>query len=104
MFSVFLYLFFRRNARFVPDRAIPHHILWSEKMAKYARKMTSKEAKALISDVIMGKNMGIINDVKENLIELSIMTEPASIEAEAKKQLTPDQRDVKRAEIIRSRL
>lgn len=90
---------YENNKDYIEDR------LWrSYGTLKYARKITSKEAKALISDVIMGKNMGIINGIKENLIELGIMTEPASIEAEAKQQLTPEQRDIKRAEIIRNRL
>ena len=71
---------------------------------KYARKLTSNEAKALISDVIMGKNMGIIKDASDNLIELSVMTEPASIEAEAKTHLSPDRRDVMRANIVRDRI
>ena len=71
---------------------------------KYARSVTSKEAKALISDVMMGKNMGIINDVDENLLELLIMTEPAGIEDIEKKQLSPEQRDIKRAQIIRDRM
>lgn len=71
---------------------------------KYARAISSQEAKALISDVILGKNMGIINDIKSNLIELIIMTEPASIEAAAKKQLTSAQRDIERAELIRNSL
>ena len=57
---------------------------------KYARSIDSKEAKALISDVIMAKNMGIINDIKENLTELEILTEPASIEADSAKRLTPE--------------
>lgn len=71
---------------------------------KYARSIDSKEAKALISDVIMAKNMGIINDIKENLTELEILTEPASIEADSAKRLTPEERDIRRAELIRSKL
>ncbi len=68
---------------------------------KYARTISSKEAKALISDVLMGKNMGIINVDNGELIELMIMVEPAYIEHMAKKKLSPDQRDKKRAELIR---
>ncbi len=68
---------------------------------KYARTISSKEAKALISDVLMGKNMGIINIDNGELIELMIMAEPAYIEHMAKKKLSPDQRDKKRAELIR---
>lgn len=85
------------NKEYIEDK------LWrSYGTLKYARAISSQEAKALISDVIMGKNMGIIKDVNGNLIELSIMTEPASIKAAAKKQLTSAQRDVERASIIRS--
>ncbi len=68
---------------------------------KYARTISSKEAKALISDVLMGKNMEIINIDNGELIKLMIMAEPAYIEHMAKKKLSPDQRDKKRAELIR---
>lgn len=68
---------------------------------KYARTISSKEAKALISDVLMGKNMGIIDIDNGELIELMIMAEPAYIEHMSKKKLSPDQRDKKRAELIR---
>ena len=87
------------------NRSYIENKVWrSYGILKYARTIDSKEAKALISDVIMAENMGIINDVKENLTELEILTEPASIEAESAKQLTPTERDIKRAELIRSKL
>ena len=68
---------------------------------KYARTISSKEAKSLISDVLMGKNMGIINIDNGELIELMIMAEPAYIEHMAKKKLSPEERDKTRAELIR---
>ena len=87
------------------NRSYIENKVWrSYGILKYARSVDSKEAKSLISDVIMAKNMGIINDIKVNLTELEILTEPASIEADSKKQLTPDERDIKRAELIRSKL
>lgn len=67
---------------------------------KYARSVSSDEAKALISDVLMGKNMGII-ETEANLMELMIMAEPAYIEYMAKTRLSPEERDKKRAELIR---
>ncbi len=70
---------------------------------KYARSISSQEAKALISDVLMGKNMGII-EVDNNLIELMIMAEPAYIEHMAQKRLSPEERDKKRAELIREKI
>ncbi len=67
---------------------------------KYARSMSSGEAKALLSDVILGKNLGII-DSKGNIsaIELMVETEPAFIMSG--ENLSPSERDKKRAELIR---
>ena len=70
---------------------------------KYARSISSKEAIELISDVLMGKNMGII-ETDNNFIELMIMTEPAYIEHMEQKRLSPEERDKKRAELIRKNL
>lgn len=71
---------------------------------RYARKVSSAEAKALISDCLMAKSMGIIDDLDANLIELMILCEPASVEHREKKRLSPDERDKKRAELIRNTL
>jgi len=70
---------------------------------KYARSISSKEAIELISDVLMGKNMGII-ETGNNFIELMVMTEPAYIEHMEQKRLSPEERDKKRAELIRKNL
>lgn len=71
---------------------------------KYARSISSEEAKTLISDVLMGKNMGIIENINNSLIELMIKSEPAYIEHMAKKRLTPEERDKQRAELIREKI
>lgn len=70
---------------------------------KYARIISSSEAKALLSDVILGKNMGII-DTKEKipLISLMVETEPALIMNGEK--LSPSERDKKRGEFIRENI
>ncbi len=68
---------------------------------KYARKVTSTEAKSLISDVILGMDLGIIKKDNKNLIELMIKTEPANLSEGEKETLSPDKRDRKRAEILR---
>lgn len=68
---------------------------------KYARKITSTEAKSLISDVILGMDLGIIKNDGKNLIELMIKTEPANLSENEKEALSPDERDRKRAEILR---
>ena len=67
---------------------------------KYARSVSSQEAKALISEVILGKNMGIIDtEEKMPLISLMVETEPALIMNGEK--MTPEERDKKRGELLR---
>lgn len=66
---------------------------------KYARKMSSKEAKSLISDVILAKNMGIIDIGSSSLMELMIESEPALIMDSA--DLSAEERDKKRADMLR---
>lgn len=67
---------------------------------KYARSISSKEAKALISDVILGRNLGII-DIEEKIsgIHLMVETEPALIMKNT--NMSPEERDKKRAEMLR---
>lgn len=67
---------------------------------KYARSVSSQEAKALLSEVILGRNMGIIDtEEKTSLISLMVETEPALIMNGEK--LTPDMRDKKRGDLLR---
>ncbi|MBO5059912.1 MAG: protein arginine kinase [Clostridia bacterium] len=67
---------------------------------KYARSVSSSEAKALLSDVILGENLGIIDTKgKMPLMELMVETEPALIMSGS--SLSPDERDKKRAELLR---
>ena len=78
--------------------------LWrSYGILKYARSIPSKEAKALISDVILGENTGIIDiKGKKTKTELMIESEPALIMADEK--LTPEERDKKRAKFLRENI
>lgn len=70
---------------------------------KYARRITSAEAKTMLSDVMLGQNMGIINcDGKMTPLELMIKTAPSVIMAG--KELTPEQRDTERAAMIRENI
>ncbi len=67
---------------------------------KFARSVSSSEAKALLSEVILGKNMGIIDiEEKEPLISLMVETEPALIMNGEK--MTPGERDKKRGDFLR---
>lgn len=67
---------------------------------KFARSVSSHEAKALLSEVILGKNMGIIDtEEKTSLISLMVETEPALIMNGEK--MTPTERDKKRGDLLR---
>lgn len=69
---------------------------------KYARSVSSNEAKSLISDVLLGVNMGIIKKEDTNFIQLMIETEPSVLIAKAKKQLSAEERDKLRADSLRA--
>lgn len=70
-----------------------------------ARIMTSEESLKLLSDVRLGVDMGIICGINiETLNEMMLVIQPAYIQKLAGKTLSPDERDIRRAELIRSRM
>lgn len=70
---------------------------------KYARSMSSAEAKSLLSDVILGQNMGILPKSGKMLpLECMIASEPAILSDG--REITPSERDKKRAELIRENI
>ena len=72
---------------------------------KNARVLSTQECFKLLSDVRLGVSMGIISDVSVlTLNELLVLSQPATLQKIAGKQLEPEERDVKRAEMIRNRL
>ncbi|WP_026688655.1 protein arginine kinase [Alteribacter aurantiacus] len=71
----------------------------------YSRTMESKEATKRLSDVRLGIDMGIIKDVSANILnELMILTQPGFLQQYAGEVLSPEQRDQRRATLIRDRL
>jgi protein arginine kinase len=69
---------------------------------KNARIITSDESYKLISDVRLGVYMGIIKDVDiKTLNELMLLLQPASLQKHSGKNLSVDERDIKRAELVR---
>lgn len=70
---------------------------------KYARSISSAEAKTMLSDVMLGQNMGIIKcGGKMTPLELMIKTAPSVIMAG--RELAPAERDRRRAELIRDNI
>lgn len=67
------------------------------------RKMTSEEAKKLLSDVKLGVDLGIIKELTDLKInKLELYTKPANMQLYLGKQLESYERDIKRAEVIKN--
>ncbi|MBM7624990.1 protein arginine kinase [Sporohalobacter salinus] len=72
---------------------------------KYSRKISSKEAMKLLSDVKLGVDLGIINDVSASIFnELMVLISPPALQRLTGKDLNSSQRDEKRANLIRKRI
>jgi len=72
---------------------------------KNAYIISSNETIELLSHVRLGVDLGIIKDInRRQLNELFIFIQPAHLQKMEKKKLTPQQRDVKRAQLIRNKL
>lgn len=70
-----------------------------------ARVMNSNEAMALLSDVRLGVDLGILARIKPfALNELVIAIRPAHLQKKAGKEMDAFHRDIKRAEVIKERL
>lgn len=70
-----------------------------------ARIISTEEALKLLSDVRLGVDMGIITDIDINrLNEILLLVQSASLQESVGRPLSPDERNIKRAETIRSRL
>jgi len=70
---------------------------------KFARSITSSEAKSLLSDVMLGENMGIIKEKGVlSPLECMVCSTPSMISRG--KELNPDERDKARAEFLRNNL
>ncbi|MDD2619243.1 MAG: protein arginine kinase [Syntrophomonadaceae bacterium] len=70
-----------------------------------ARLITSKEALALLSDVRLGADAGIIKNIKiEGLNELVVAIRPAHLQKKVGREMDATQRDVERAAVIKEKL
>ncbi|HLR74305.1 MAG TPA: protein arginine kinase [Virgibacillus sp.] len=70
-----------------------------------SRIIESKESAECLSNVRLGIDLGVIKNVSRNILnELTVLTQPGFLQQYAKKVLTPHERDVLRAELIRERL
>ena len=71
----------------------------------HAKVIDSKESTQKLSDLRLGIDLNIIKDVSSTILnELLVMTQPGFLQLDAGENLTPDERDIRRATIIRDRL
>jgi protein arginine kinase len=72
---------------------------------KSAHIISSNETIELLSMLRLGQDLGIIKDIDRRTInELFLLTQPAHLQKIENKRLNPQERDLKRAEIIRTKL
>ena len=91
---------YRQNIYKFEDR-----IFRSYGILENARVLSAQECFKLLSDVRLGVSMGIINDVNIlTLNEILVLSQPATLQKITGKQLNQEERDVKRAELIRNKL
>lgn len=95
-----------REAILTRDRAmLEDKINRSFGILKSARIISSQETIELLSMVRLGCDLGMIKDIDRRAInELFIITQPAHLQKKENKKLSPQERDIERAEIIRAGL
>ncbi|MDP2873120.1 MAG: protein arginine kinase [Bacillota bacterium] len=70
-----------------------------------ARVLSSREAMQLISDLKLGVALGLIDRVGASLVNsIMFMIRPAYLQILAGQELSPDERDIRRAELVRQHL
>ncbi|QNU67541.1 protein arginine kinase [Ruminiclostridium herbifermentans] len=70
-----------------------------------ARIISTQECFKYLSDVRLGVSMGIIKDISINTLnDIQVLSQPATLQKISGKPLSQDERDIKRAELIRSQL
>ena len=95
-----------RKALVSESRAQLEDRVWrSYGMLKVARLISSEEIMHLLSQVRMGVNLGIINDIEmKTLNELFILTLPGHLQKLEGRELNSTQRNIIRASYVRKRL
>ncbi|MBM3245625.1 MAG: protein arginine kinase, partial [Candidatus Omnitrophica bacterium] len=92
---------FAKNKSFLEDR-----VNRSSGILKSAYIISSDETIELLSMVRLGCDLGIVNKCldRRSINELFIMSQPAHLQKIENKKLTSQERDVKRAELMRNKL
>ncbi|MEK3883853.1 protein arginine kinase [Paenibacillus sp. PL2-23] len=71
----------------------------------HAAIMDSKEAAQRLSDIRLGADLGLLKGITPQVLnELLVMTQPGFLQQTFSEKMSPEQRDFRRAELIRNRL
>lgn len=90
----------KRNTKRLEDR-----IMRSYGILCYTRILTSEEALKRLSDIRLGINLGLIDELSETDVnEMILNIQPGSLQKYAGKILKPDDRDSMRAEYVRKKI
>lgn len=95
-----------RKVLFQQNRdALEDRVCRSFGILAYARRIDSKETLQRLSDVRLGIDLGIIKGVSSGILkELMVMTQPAFLQTYYGEELSPGERDIRRAALVRERL
>jgi len=91
---------YKRDANSLVDTVYRSYGIFSN-----ARIISSDESLKFLSDVRLGVDMGIISEITlDKINEITPLIMPANLQKLAGKLLSKEERDIKRAEVIRSKL
>ncbi|MDO8686414.1 MAG: protein arginine kinase [Clostridiales bacterium] len=91
---------YKQNPYRFEDRVMRSYGLFT-----HARIISHEESMKLLSDIRVGVDMGIITTMSRDVLdELMILVQPAGLQKYCGRQLSPEERDHRRAEIIRQKL
>ncbi|PBB05274.1 protein arginine kinase [Salimicrobium humidisoli] len=72
---------------------------------RHSRVITSKEAAGCLSDLRLGIDLDFLKDIPRTILnELMVLTQPGFLQQYAGESLDPEERDIKRATLIRERI
>ncbi|WP_101847085.1 protein arginine kinase [Halobacillus sp. Marseille-P3879] len=84
---------------------IEDRVFRSYGVLKHSRIIESKEAANCLSDLRLGIDLGFIDHIPKTILnELMVLTQPGFLQQYAKETLSPAERDIRRASLIRERL
>lgn len=95
----------RKHLQEVSSIQLEDRIFRSYGQLRTARIIDTREAMKYLSDVRLGIDLGLIRELPANVMnELMVMTQPGFLQQYAKNRLDPNERDIRRAILIRERL